>query len=89
MTQPELDWFYGGGAGKFWPELWQRFVSVIPEDERDDLIAAYHKRLFSGDMREEMRSAPRGHIGKMHWHRSIEWVWRALPTCICADIRAD
>ena len=55
MTQPELDWFYGGGAGKFWPELWQRFVSVIPEDERDDLIAAYHKRLFSGDMREEMR----------------------------------
>jgi proline iminopeptidase len=55
MTQPELDWFYGGGAGKFWPELWQRFVSVIPEEERDDLIAAYHKRLFSGDMREEMR----------------------------------
>jgi proline iminopeptidase len=55
MTQPELDWFYGGGAGKFWPELWQRFVSVIPEEERDDLIAAYHRRLFSGDMREEMR----------------------------------
>lgn len=55
MTQPELDWFYGGGAGKFWPELWQRFVSVIPEEERGDLIAAYHKRLFSGDMREEMR----------------------------------
>jgi proline iminopeptidase len=55
MTQPELDWFYGGGAGKFWPELWQRFVSVIPEGERDDLISAYHKRLFSGDMREEMR----------------------------------
>jgi proline iminopeptidase len=55
MTQPELDWFYGGGAGKFWPELWQRFVSVIPEEERDDLITAYHKRLFSGDMREEMR----------------------------------
>ena len=55
MTQPELDWFYGGGAGKFWPETWERFVSPIPEEERDDLIAAYHTRLFCGDMAVEMR----------------------------------
>ncbi|HBB84813.1 MAG TPA: prolyl aminopeptidase [Sulfitobacter sp.] len=53
MTQAELDWFYGGGAGRFWPELWARFVNLIPEDERDDLIAAYHRRLFSGDLRVE------------------------------------
>jgi proline iminopeptidase len=45
----ELDWFYGGGAGRFWPELWAGFVSKIPETERGDLIAAYHRRLFSGD----------------------------------------
>ncbi|MDX8349360.1 prolyl aminopeptidase [Cognatiyoonia sp. IB215446] len=57
MTQPELDWFYGGGAGKFWPELWARFVDLIPEDERDDLIAAYHRRLFSGDIPLETRYA--------------------------------
>ena len=37
MTQAELDWFYGGGAGKFWPEVWDRFAGLIPEDERDDL----------------------------------------------------
>lgn len=55
MTQSELDWFYGGGAGKFWPETWARFVSLIPENERDNLIAAYHKRLFSGDLGEETR----------------------------------
>ncbi|MDF1668042.1 MAG: prolyl aminopeptidase [Roseovarius sp.] len=48
MTQAELDWFYGGGAGKFWPETWAAFQSLIPEDERDDMIGAYHKRLFSG-----------------------------------------
>ncbi|MDN5786450.1 prolyl aminopeptidase [Pseudorhodobacter sp.] len=57
MTQAELDWFYGGGAGRFFPELWARFVSVIPEGERGDLIGAYHRRLFSGDMAEEMRCA--------------------------------
>ena len=53
MTQAELDWFYGGGAGKFWPEVWERFTKLIPADEQDDFIAAYHRRLFSGDLRIE------------------------------------
>ena len=55
MTKAEIDWFYGGGAGKFWPEVWARFVALIPEDERGDLVAAYHKRLFSGDRMEETK----------------------------------
>lgn len=57
MTQRELDWFYGGGAGQFWPETWSRFANLIPEDEQDDLIAAYHKRLFSGDRETEVKYA--------------------------------
>ncbi len=56
-TKPELDWFYGGGAGQFFPELWQDFVDLIPEEERDDLIAAYHRRLFSGNHTEEATHA--------------------------------
>ncbi len=57
MTRPELDWFYGGGAGRFWPDLWDRFEKLIPRDERDDMIAAYHRRLFSGDRIQEIRYA--------------------------------
>lgn len=57
MTQGELDWFYGGGAGKFFPERWQNFASLIPQDEQDDMIAAYARRLFSGDMQLEIRYA--------------------------------
>ncbi|MBU2960628.1 prolyl aminopeptidase [Citreicella sp. C3M06] len=57
MTQAELDWFYGGGAGQFWPEPWARFRDMIPEDEQGDLIAAYHRRLFSGNVLEETRFA--------------------------------
>lgn len=57
MTQRELDWFYGGGAGRFWPEVWARFEALIPEDERGDLISAYHRRLFSGDIATETRFA--------------------------------
>ncbi len=55
MTQSELDWFYNGGAGRFWPETWSRFISLVPENERGDLIKAYHKRLFSGNRNEEIR----------------------------------
>ena len=57
MTQPELDWFYGGGAGQFWPDLWAKFTGMVPEVERGDMIAAYHRRLFSGDTPLESRFA--------------------------------
>lgn len=57
MTKAELDWFYGGGAGAFYPELWEKFTGAIPEAERHDLLAAYHRRLFSGQVMEETRFA--------------------------------
>ena len=57
MTKAELDWFYGGGAGRFWPEVWARFIAPIPVDERDDYIEAYRRRLFSGDISQETRFA--------------------------------
>jgi proline iminopeptidase len=56
MTQAELDWFYGGGAGAFFPDLWQQFVAPIPPEEQGNLIAAYHRRLFSGNLAEESRA---------------------------------
>ena len=43
----ELEWFYQRGAGLFFPEAFQAYLSTIPEAERGDLISAYHKRLVS------------------------------------------
>ncbi len=57
MTRSELDWFYAGGAGRFWPDMWRRFSGLVPEEERGDLIAAYNRRLFCGDMPTETRFA--------------------------------
>lgn len=57
MTRAELQWFYGGGAGAFWPDVWRRFTALVPETERGDFIAAYNKRLFSGDLALETRYA--------------------------------
>lgn len=57
MTRGELDWFYGGGAGTFFPDQWEKFLAPIPKDEHGNLIQAYNKRLFSGDIPLEMRCA--------------------------------
>ena len=57
MEQRELDWFYGGGVGAFWPEQWARFAEMIPDSERDDLIAAYNRRLFDRPPHEQVRFA--------------------------------
>ncbi len=57
MTRTELDWFYGGGAGAFWPEQWKAFSHMVPADERHDLIGAYHQRLFGSDEAEQTRFA--------------------------------
>ncbi|MCG6901604.1 MAG: prolyl aminopeptidase [Rhodobacter sp.] len=57
MTRRELDWFYGGGAGQFWPDIWARFTGLVPEEEQGDFIGAYNKRLFSGDLMLETRFA--------------------------------
>ena len=57
MTQSELDWFYDGGAGRFFPEEWQKFVGLLPEEERSDIIGAYSKRLFGDDKAELVKFA--------------------------------
>ena len=54
MSESELKWFYfKNGANKFWPEAWEKFQNIIPEEERDDLILAYNKRLFSSSPVEQ------------------------------------
>ena len=50
MLRPkELLWFYQSGACMLYPDAWEGFVAPIPEAERDDLMAAYHRRLTGVD----------------------------------------
>lgn len=57
LRRREIDWFYNGGAAHFWPELWEKFCEPIPEGERGDMVAAYHKRLMGPDLDEQIRCA--------------------------------
>ncbi|WP_199068279.1 MULTISPECIES: prolyl aminopeptidase [unclassified Leucobacter] len=49
LRRSEIDWFYQEGASQLFPDVWEEYLSVIPEAERGDLVAAYHRRLFDAD----------------------------------------
>ncbi|VAW88759.1 Proline iminopeptidase [hydrothermal vent metagenome] len=53
----EIQWFYQSGASRLFPDYWQDYVSIIPEEERDDMVAAYHRRLNSDDELVRMAAA--------------------------------
>jgi proline iminopeptidase len=57
LTDRELRWFYQDGASMLFPDAWQRFCAPIPEAERGDMMAAYHKRLTSPDRRVQAEAA--------------------------------
>lgn len=56
-TQQELDWFYGGGVGKFWPKQWAEFAGLLTPEEQTDVIGSYHKYLFGDDIVQQTRYA--------------------------------
>jgi len=47
--QQDLKWFAQEGVNLIFPDYWQDFIRVIPENERNDLIFAFHQRLFGKD----------------------------------------
>jgi len=53
----ELEWFYQQGASRLYPDAWERYIAAIPEAERGDLIAAFHKRLTSDDEATRLNAA--------------------------------
>lgn len=58
MLRPqELHWFYQEGASRLFPDYWQDFIAPIPAAERNDLIAAHHRRLTGDDQDAMLASA--------------------------------
>ena len=57
LRQSELQWFYQYGASQIFAEAWQDYYYFIPEQERDDLMKAYQKRLFGNDKEQQLAAA--------------------------------
>ena len=57
VRREEIQWFYQEGCSWLFPENHARFAQVIPPEERDDLVTAYHRRLVGEDHGEMVRAA--------------------------------
>lgn len=55
----EIKWFYQEGAGRIFPEVWQKYHDFIPPNERGDMVKAYYKRLTSQDAALQLEAAKR------------------------------
>lgn len=53
----EIEWFYSNGASIIYPDRFEAYQAHIPEDERDDMIAAYYKRLTDPDPAVQLKAA--------------------------------
>lgn len=47
--EEDVRWLYDGGAGSIFPDYWNDFLMALPEEERDNCLEAYYKRLTSPD----------------------------------------
>ncbi len=56
-TDDELQWFYQRGASRIFPDYWADFLAPIPEDEQDNLLRAYHRRLVGDNEIARMGAA--------------------------------
>ena len=57
LRHAELQWYYQEGASWLFPDKWERFLAPIPEAERGNLIAAYHRRLTHPDRTVRIEAA--------------------------------
>ena len=57
LREKELKWFYQYGASNVFPEAWQYFLEPIDEEDRHNLISAYHKIFLGADEEKRLNAA--------------------------------
>ncbi|MGS2722744.1 prolyl aminopeptidase [Porticoccus sp. GXU_MW_L64] len=55
--QRDIHWFYQSGADHLFPDYWRDYLEPIPPAERDNMVAAYHRRLTGDNELERMSAA--------------------------------
>ena len=57
IRKKEIEWFYQEGTSNIYPDAWEHYLKPIPENERNDLVAAYYNRLTSDDVSIRLKVA--------------------------------
>ena len=73
LRKSEIDWFYQEGAHNFYPAEWEQYLSVIPQSEQHDLVAAYYKRLTNEANPEAAKNAA---IAWSVWEGSTSFLYQ-------------
>lgn len=50
-----MQWFYQQGADWLFPDYFEEYKSVIPVEERGDMMRAYYKRLTGENEEEKLK----------------------------------
>lgn len=72
LRKKEIDWFYQEGASWIYPDAWEKYLEPIPENERHDLVNAFHRRLTSPDKATRTAAAKAWSI----WEGSTSYLYQ-------------
>lgn len=50
----EMNWAMQQGPWAVYPDYWEKFESLIPEEEREDMLGAYYRRVTGNDEEEKL-----------------------------------
>ena len=84
LARPQdMDWLYKeNGAARIFPDHWEHFKEIIPEEERQDLLHAYHRRLAGDNDLARMNAAK-------HWSLWEGRICTLRPNNEVEDICSD
>ncbi len=57
LRKVEIDWFYQEGCSWIYPDAFEAYQSVIPPEERPDMVGAYYRRLTHPDRQVQLEAA--------------------------------
>lgn len=53
----EIQWFYQRGTSELFPDRWDQYTKMIPENERHDMVTAYYNLLTHADYDIRLQAA--------------------------------
>jgi proline iminopeptidase len=53
----EIRWFYQEGTSYLFPDVWEEYEKIIPDEERGDFVSAYYRRLTGDDEEAKLAAA--------------------------------
>lgn len=80
-TREELEWAFGTAMARFYPELHEEFLSLLPEEERADPLPGYWGRILHPDADVHLRFA-------RAWHDAERILSQLAPARVRLDMDA-